>query len=146
MAIEIRHRVVIHRSAADIFAAVTDFAAEPRWQPAVLASRHTPPGPVQVGTRTHQVRKFFGRRIEATAEVTAFEPDRLMVCISTPEVSPVVQTTYALEPDDGSTALTFIITLGTPGAMRLFVPIIKRSLTKDVTIRFATLKRQMETR
>ncbi len=146
MAVHIEHSVVINRPTADVFAVLTDFENEPRWQPAVLESHHTPPGPLGLGTQTFQARKFFGRRVESTSEVTTFEPDRLMVCTSTPEVSPSVETTYHLEPAEGGTRLTFIIELGTPGLLTVMAPLITRSLTKDITTRFETLKRQLEAR
>lgn len=144
MTVRVEHTVTINQPVAKVFAAVTDFENEPQWQPAVLESRHMPPGPVGLGTRTFQARKFFGRRVESTSDVTAFEPNHLMICTSTPDVSPPVETTYRIEPTNGGTRLTFIIELGTPGFLVVMAPLIKRSLTKDVVTRFETLKRQLE--
>ena len=144
MAVRVEHSVVIERPVEQVFAALTDFENEPRWQPAVLESRHTPPGPVRLGTRTFQARTFMGRRVKSTSEVTAYEPDHLMVCTSTPDVSPAVQTTYRVERVPEGTRVFFTIVLETKGAFSIIAPLVKRGLTKDVVTRFQTLKGQLE--
>ena len=54
------------------FAYVTDLRRATEWQAGVSESSQTPDGPTQIGTRFRTVRTIFGKRIEATGEVTEF--------------------------------------------------------------------------
>jgi uncharacterized membrane protein len=145
-AVLVQHSVVINRPVEEVFAALVDFEADPEWQPAVLQSWHTPPGPVRIGTRTYQVRKVFGRRMEYTSIVTNLEPNRMIVCMSLSGVSPAVCTTYMLEPINGGTKLIVAIDLEIRGMSKGIAPLLKYRLIKDVARRFATLKGRLECR
>jgi uncharacterized protein YndB with AHSA1/START domain len=67
--------VVINSQVEQVFAAMTDTKNQPRWDPGLLEARLTPDGPVRVGTKITEVRKFMGRTSENTGEVVEFEPN-----------------------------------------------------------------------
>lgn len=140
----VQHSVVIHRPVEELFAALVNFEAEPVWHPGVLRAWYTPPGPVRLGTRTYQVRQLAGRRMESTSIVTAFALNRKLVCMSMPEVSPAVCTTYVVTPTEEGAKLTVSIELEIKGASRIVAPLLKYKLMKDVTQRFAALKQWLE--
>jgi len=143
--VKVEHTLVINQPVAKVFAALTDFENEPRWQTGLLESRHTPAGPVGIGTKVTQIRKFFGRPVETIGEVVEYEMNQKMVSRSTPEnPPPSFKTVYRVEPIDDHTRLFYSIELKGQGFFKLIQPFIKRSITKDVITRFNTLKSLLE--
>jgi hypothetical protein len=72
--ISIEESIIIQRPIEEVFAFMSETANLPLWQTDVLEARHTPEGPVQVGTQLTLVRVLMGRTIEATAVISAYEP------------------------------------------------------------------------
>jgi uncharacterized protein YndB with AHSA1/START domain len=69
------HSVVIERAPDEVFAYLTDPERLPEWQASALEASQESPGPMSVGTRVREVRKFLGRRMETLLEVTGMSPD-----------------------------------------------------------------------
>ncbi len=69
---------VVRRPPADVFRFVgTDhFVNHPKWDPEVVEMTPTTSGPMGVGSTARVVRRQGRRRVEGTATVTAYEPDR----------------------------------------------------------------------
>ena len=67
--------IVINRPVEQVFAAMADVKNQPQWDPGLLEARLTPDGPVSVGTKITEARKFMGRTSENTGEVIEFEPN-----------------------------------------------------------------------
>jgi len=59
-----------------VFAYVTDFRKNAEWQDGVIESSQTPDGPTGKGTKFKTVRTFLGQKLEATGDVTEFEPNK----------------------------------------------------------------------
>ena len=70
------HAITVNRPVSEVFAYVADVRNLPQWQGGVLEVRQESEGDVAVGTRFTEVRKFLGRRMESTLEVTECAPDR----------------------------------------------------------------------
>jgi uncharacterized protein YndB with AHSA1/START domain len=70
-----QNTVTIQRPVEDVFAFLADFENVPRWNKAILRTRKTSPGPVEVGTTYRQVRTVPSTSEEGF-EVTGFEPPR----------------------------------------------------------------------
>jgi len=145
--LRVQHGLIINESVETVFPTLADFEAEPRWQPAVLETKLDPAGPVHIGTKTIQKRKFGGRTITTIGEIVEYEPNRRIVSRSTPEnPPPAFETIYEVEPVQEGTHVTYTIELRGPGLFNLIAPLMKGSLTKDIKTRFATLKTILETR
>ena len=72
--ITVESSVVINKPVAEVFAFVTDNANSIKWQGGVEAV--IPDGPPNVvGSKYTEVRKFIGRDMKSTLQVTAFEPN-----------------------------------------------------------------------
>jgi hypothetical protein len=56
----------VGRPAGDVFAFVSDQLNAPRWQRGLHEVRRTTDGPIRVGSEHVFVRRFAGRRIDAT--------------------------------------------------------------------------------
>ncbi len=67
--------IIIDRPIGEVFAVLADPKNQPQWDSSLLEARLVPEGPVSVGTRIIEVRKFMGRTSENTGEVIEFEPN-----------------------------------------------------------------------
>jgi len=67
--------ILIDRPVGQVFSALVDTKNQPKWDVGLLEARLVPDGPITVGTRITEVRKFMGRTSENTGEVIEFEPN-----------------------------------------------------------------------
>jgi len=67
--------IVINRPVEQVFTAMADAKNQPQWDSTLAEVRLMPDGPVSVGTKITEVRKFMGRMSENTGEVVEFEPN-----------------------------------------------------------------------
>jgi uncharacterized protein YndB with AHSA1/START domain len=74
--IRIETIVQIDRPAEEVFAYISNFENNPKWQSGQIEARITSEGPLRVGSTYDQVAKFLGRRIVSTFEVVEYEPGR----------------------------------------------------------------------
>jgi hypothetical protein len=74
--VEFQFSVIVNRSVEEVFSYPTNVDRIAEWQSMLLKARQTTPGPVEVGTTIQDVRKFLGRRLESTVEVTAYEANK----------------------------------------------------------------------
>jgi uncharacterized protein YndB with AHSA1/START domain len=124
---------------------VFDFLAEvsnlPRWQKSSI-SVHAD-GPMEVGTRVREVRRFLGRRLENDLEVTEFERPRLLTLRATSGPVPFT-VRHELSPTDRGTRLDFVGE-GDPGKFfRLAEALVERRARSEFTRDFARLKKLIE--
>lgn len=64
----------IDRPVADVWAFVTDVANTPVWNPMWESQRLVGSAPMGLGSRFHNVWRLLGRRMDAHAEVTVWDP------------------------------------------------------------------------
>jgi len=140
--IKVKYTFAVQRPASTLFAELTDFDNSYRWQTnEVLKEWHEPEGPVQLGTKGHQLRMFRGKPIETVNEITVFEPDQRMVAESS---NSCIE--YVVTPEgENASRMDFSIELKLRGMANLFSPMIRRGLQQDVETRFQNLKRYLET-
>lgn len=72
--ISVEKSIMINKPVADVFDFVTREENTTRWQGGVVATKDEGPSN-QVGSRYTEVRKFMGREMNTTLELTAFEPN-----------------------------------------------------------------------
>ena len=70
------HEIVVARPPADVFAYLADLRNLPTWQSSLVEVRPHDDSADGTGSRFTEVRSVAGRRIESTAEVAAYEPER----------------------------------------------------------------------
>ena len=132
-------RVTINRPAEDVFAYLVELH-DSAWRSGVEAMRLEGDDPHGLGVRHVEVRTMGRRRIETTAEVVTYEPNRRWaVQRASGPVRPRV--TYALTPiDAGTTEVRFHFTLGHlagPGWLvwplgKAASPLVERATRKDL--------------
>ncbi len=143
--IHLQHEIVVDRPVSEVFSYVTDVSNLPEWQGGVLEARQESEGAVGVGTRFAEVRKFLGRRIESTLEVTEHEPDRIFSLKVTSGPVPF-EVRHTFEAADGGTRIRIEGEAEPGGFFKMAEPLVGRQATRTFEHDFATLKDVLEGR
>ncbi len=141
--VRVDSEIVINRPASEVFSYLTDPEKAPEWQSGLIEAHAE--GPMQAGTKVREVRKFLGRRLESTLEVTEYEPDRKfsMRIVSGPVP---FQVEHTLEPEDGRTRLKWVGSGEPGGFFKLAEPLVARQAERQFRGDFQTLKELLEAR
>ena len=142
--IHIEESIVIHRPIEEVFAFMSETKNLPLWQTDVLEARHTPEGPVQVGTKLTLVRAMMGRKMEGTADIVQYEPPTRYAyqTISGPSVTGV----NSCEATAEGTKFTTTFDMQTGGLFSLADPLVARTIKRSVESGLANLKDLLESR
>jgi uncharacterized protein YndB with AHSA1/START domain len=140
--ISIDESIIIQRPIEDVFAFMSETANLPLWQTDVLEARHTPAGPVQVGTRLTLVRVMMGRKLNATAAISEYEPPTRYAYQCTAGYA--VTGVNTCEATREGTKVTTKFDLQTGGLFALAEPVVGRSIRRGVQSSLATLKDVLE--
>ena len=140
------HTVVVERPPDEVFDFLTDLSNLPEWQSGAVEVRG-PDEELDVGAMYVQVLKFLGRRLEATIEVTEFDPGRRFSLRTRSGPIPF-QVRHTLEPTDGGGATRLRVELeGEPGGVfKLAEPLVMRNAQRQLEGDFAALKELVEAR
>ena len=122
--------ITIARPVGDVFAFLANAENDKRWRSGVIEITRT--GGQGVGTTYRQVVAGpGGRRIDADVEITEFVPDQHIAFRTTK--GPVRPTgTYDLRAQDGSTELTFRLTVTLKGLKNLMAPMVGNTRKAEV--------------
>jgi hypothetical protein len=116
------------------FVATHHFENHPRWDPDVLEMSQTSPGPVGVGTTARVVRRQRRGRVEGTATVVVFEPDRRAAWDVRFGPFRLDQRAEVVPEQDGAaTRLRLSIDTSAQGPIRLIVPLLRGRFRKTMT-------------
>ena len=98
----------------------------PRWQASsgLRQIRQEPDGSVGVSTRVAEVWHYLGRTIEATSEVTAFEPNREYMRHALGTTGPIKRAEFAVEVVTQGTCWTAEVHLQPSGFIAIALPVI----------------------
>lgn len=139
--IRVEHTLEIDRPAEDVFDYLTTIESLPDWQASALeASREGDPG---VGMQVHETRKFLGRRVESTLEVTEYERPRRFSLRTISGPVPF-EVRHTLEEIAGRTRLSFEGTGETGGFFKLAEPVVARRAERQFIGDLETLKDVLE--
>ena len=141
--IRVETKVEINRPSEEVFAFISNFENNPKWQSGQLEARFTSEGPLGVGSTYDQVAKFLGRRIVSTFEVLEYESNRKVKASSTSGSFPITFTRL-VQPIDGGTIVKAIIEGDATGFFRLAQPLLGRMVQRSVDSDYKNLKRIME--
>jgi uncharacterized protein YndB with AHSA1/START domain len=135
--------IVINRPVGQVFAALTDTKNQPRWDTGLIEARLTPDGPVSVGTKITEVRKFMGRTSENTGEVIEFEPNTKISRKSVDMPMSIVGTVTFAATSEG-TNVNWKWDLQVKGLFSLAGPMMANSMKKGSEISLRGLKDMLE--
>jgi len=128
---QVTSTVVVAAPPDEVFAYLSDAENNPEWQSGMVSAQWTSEGPIGVGSTYDQVATFLGRRIESTFEVGEFEPRRRIKASSTGGSFPITFTRM-VEPADGGTRVTAIISGDSSGFFKIAEPIMQRMVQRSV--------------
>lgn len=136
--IKVEKSIIIHRPIEEVFAYVGDQTNAPQWQPGLLEVRRTTDGPLGVGTQHTFVRKFMGRKMEASSEYVTYEPNK-RITFRTTSGPVALKASYLVEPTADGTRLTSQIEMQAAGLFGLAEPLIAASLGREMEASFSDL-------
>ena len=141
--VKVEVSAVINRPVEEIFDYMSNPENSPKWQSGVLESEQTSKGPSGVGATIREVRKFMGRRIDQTFEITEYEPNRMIKqkTISGPMKLDAI---YAFESVEGGTRVTMGGEGDSGGFFKLADPLINRMAGRQMEADLANLKDMLE--
>lgn len=143
--IHVEDSTVINRPIDEVFAYISDLTNAPEWQTGLLEVRRTTTAPLGVGAQFTFVRKFLGRKLEATNEFTQYLPNEVITFVTTS--GPVsVEASYLFQTQAKGTQVTCRMAMKVEGFSRLAEPLIAASVRREMSAEFAYLKDLLESR
>ena len=142
MPFDVRVEAHVARSPEDVAAYMFDPHHDPEW---ITGIEHVDPPAtlVGVGTETHRLARFMGRRIDYVLRVVQHIPDRLLVMESVKAPFPM-GVTYGVEPDGSGSRVRLQVTGGYGWLMRLARPIVSRQVKRSLEADLRHLRGQLE--
>lgn len=136
----------IARAPHEVFDYLRDFANQLVWQkPNVVEVRVDPPGPAEVGTLAHKVRRTPMGTLEFTEEVTELdEGQRRWVEVTRTGGIKGTRLEWQVLDDPGGSRVRLSAEMHGVGMSRLLLPIIRRQAAQGWRAEQAELKRILE--
>ena len=127
------------------FVARHHFENHPRWDPDLLEMSQTSSGPVGVGTTARVVRRQGRGRVEGTATVVDYEPDRRAAWDVRFGPFRLDQRAEFI-PEQGGTATRLRLSIDTSaqGPIRMIVPLLRGRFRKTMTQSIRTVAALLE--
>jgi uncharacterized protein YndB with AHSA1/START domain len=142
--IKIETSIVINRPVEEVFEYMSNAKNNPQWQSGAQEVIKTSEGPIGVGTAYKSVNRLLGRRLEATVEFTAYEPNKRVAGKVTSGPVPFRFENIFEPTEDGGTKV-MNSGEGEPGGFfKLAEPLVGRMVQRQVEANFANLKDMLE--
>lgn len=136
----------IARPAAEVFAVLSDFEANPTWQGGMKSCRWATEPPLRVGSRYEQRAEFLGREIASTFEVIELDPGTRVKATTVAGSFPITFTRWVEPIDDGTTRVRALIEGDSSGFFRLMEPLMRPMVRRSIRGDYRRLKRMLEER
>jgi uncharacterized membrane protein len=139
----IEDSIVIKRSVDKVFAYTTDAKNWPKWQSFIPEAEQTSQGPVKVDATFKGVSRVMGRSMKWTAVATEYESnEKWAKNIASGNVAIEEHMTYS--PVEGGTAFTIEYNMKAGGFLKLLLPMMARSMSKETKKSLGNLKTILE--
>jgi Polyketide cyclase / dehydrase and lipid transport len=135
--------ITVNRSTDDVFAFISDFENNPKWQDGMQKCTFTSPPPLGVGSTYDQEAKFLGRPILSTFKVIAYEPGRMVKATTTSSSFPITFTRM-VEPEGDGARVTAVIEGDASGFFRIATPLMRWMVNRSINKDYAKLKQLLE--
>jgi carbon monoxide dehydrogenase subunit G len=141
--ISIDQDIHINKPIADVFAFMSDFANDAKWQGDLVRSEKTSGGPIAVGTTGLYVQKIMGKELKNDVVVTVYEPPKRFGMKTTS--GPVqFEVQVSMEEMGGGTHVS-LNAKGEPGGVfKVAEGLLKKELEKTFERDFEKLKQILE--
>ena len=142
--IETSTSVEIDRPAADVFAFVSEFPNNPRWQRGQRECRWTSPPPLRVGSTYEQHARFLGRDLVNSFRVIELDPGARVKFTSTAGTFPLTITRTVEPLGDARARFTEHVAGDPRGVFRIAEPLLRRMVKRTIARDFPRLKALLE--
>ncbi len=131
----------VNRPVAEVFQYLNDPAKMTEWN-ATMEEATPSETPVKVGTRIRSRVRALGRKIDGTAEVVEYVPNKRVV-LKLDEPFPL-KAIYTFQAENGGTRLVYAAEGELAGFFKLGEPILARIVKKQLQAQFETAKELLE--
>ena len=140
---EIEETVTIEQPIERVWAFVMDEANDPLWQTTLTDVHRLTEGPMAVGTRVSESRRFLGRTIETVWEITECEPPHRS-SIASVKAPFAWQGTYTLEKTEEGTRFSMRLQGNPGGFFRIAEPLLERFVRREMAGNLGNLNDVLE--
>ncbi|MDH3682117.1 MAG: SRPBCC family protein [Acidimicrobiia bacterium] len=144
--IEVRVNIEVDLPPEEVFEFWSDHSNNPTWQRGMISCTWTSEPPIGVGSTYDQVASFLGRQIVSTFECVEHEPGAMIRMRTTKSTLPLDITRKVAPTPSGGTALSAIIRGEPQGVMKLFNPLTRRMVERNVNQDYERLKELLDER
>lgn len=141
--ISIERSLFITRPADEVWDFLANPANNAQWQGSTEASEWTSEGPPGVGSTQHSVTRFLGRKIEATSEVTIWDPPYQQGSKLVSGPIPF-ETDMTLESQDNGTQITMTFQAEVGGFFKIAEGLAGKQAEKQIDTDLGALKLLLE--
>lgn len=142
--IEVRQSITVKRSPGEVFAFWSDHSNNPLWQKGQRRCTWTSEPPIRVGSTYDQEATMMGRPIISSFECVEYEPSRLIRIKTTKSALPLDITREVEVSADGGTTLRATIRGEPQGFMKLFNPLTRWMVARNVRKDYENLKELLD--
>ena len=129
--IELEISIDVKKSPTEVFAFLSEFTNDARWQSDLVRVEKTSDGPVGVGSTGLYVAKFLGQDMKNDVVVTAFEEPRRFALKTTS--GPIqFETVSILEPAGDGTRVTMTVKAEPGGFFKVAEGLLKKEAEKSL--------------
>lgn len=126
-------------SAAAVFAALADLDLRQNWQTSLIGLRAEPAGPLALGSKIFETRKYMGYKTENVLVVSAYEPGRQLTLETEAGASSEQRETYLIEKlSEQSCRLVY--RTESSGIPKMFEGLARKSQEKELPQNVGRLK------
>jgi len=137
------HSEVINRPIGEVFAFLSNFENNPRWEPGVLETHQLSEGPLGIGTLLSEKRQFMWRQVSSTYTVTEYELNEIFG-LQTTSGPMHIKAQYAFEPIGDATRVTDTANFETHGLFRLMELFLGLTVRQQMSANFSKIKEILE--
>ncbi|MBK8903621.1 MAG: SRPBCC family protein [Anaerolineaceae bacterium] len=141
--ISVNISIDINRPPDEVFAFLSDFENNPKWQNGMKVCTWTSKPPLRLGSTYSQEASFLGRPIFSHFEVIAYEPGKMVKATSPAGTFPITFT-RSVEPHGTGTRVKALIEGDSSGVFKLAEPLMAPMVRKSIEADYARLKELLE--
>ena len=136
--------IVIARPVEVVFAYISNYEHDCQWRAGLIEMTQTPPGRTQIGTKTREVVRFFGKKRVTPAEITQYEPDRKVAFAGLMAKSVPVSGSRTVERRGDQTRFIYQAKVELSGFSLLIEPLMAAILRRRFMSDLRCLKERLE--
>ena len=134
--------IIVNAPIEDVFAYLSDTRLHTQWDEGLDGIVHEPDGPIQLGTKITEKRRFLGRPVETMSEVVEFDPPHKYT--RSGEDPFPSRGTVTFEPVEEGTKVTFTLELAASGFFALAAPLLATALKNSTSDMLKHFKAKLE--